>query len=583
MFFSGEKLPKPNRGRMRVQKIENLNFCLDFLRRKKIQLENIGAEDILDENERLILGLIWTIILRFTIENIEIEGQESGEKKHAKDALLLWCQRKTAGYPNVKVENFTTSWRSGLAFNALIHAHRPDLINFDHLNPNESINNLNNAFDVAEKQLEIARLLDAEDVVLHPDDKSIITYVSLYYHYFAKQKTEMTGARRVAKVVGSLMHHEQMEHDFEQISSDILEWIRQTIRWLNDRRFPNSLREMREQLVHFNNYRKTEKPPKYQEKGDLEALFFDIQTQRKAMGRPSYNPPEGLLIHDVETAWGKLDKAENERQLALISEIQRQEKLELKAQLFFRKADVRDAWLREMLNVLNDKFSEAPKDVEASAKLLRNISTQAGPKTERFEALSKLSSELQRESYHNSDSVRQREREIIDRWNAFLTLLKQREGSLISLKDYGDLMRDIGALREELQTLEPLMKTRDTGKHILAVEDFLQKHELHEAAINANGELLRSAKFHFYSFNFQVNGFETSRNSPLNTSKTRVLISMCSNANSMASPDSMITSWDFVAIADSPFNGPRITSSSFKIMKKNSTGSPKNTISVSCF
>lgn len=72
-IISGEKLGKPNRGRMRVQKIENLNKCLEFLKYKRIQLENIGAEDILDGNERLILGLIWTIILRFTIENIEIE------------------------------------------------------------------------------------------------------------------------------------------------------------------------------------------------------------------------------------------------------------------------------------------------------------------------------------------------------------------------------------------------------------------------------------------------------------------------------------------------------------------------------
>lgn len=138
-IISGEKLGKPNRGRMRVQKVENLNKCLDFLKYKRIQLENIGAEDILDGNERLILGLIWTIILRFTIENIEIEviiffkyklkvnffkGQESGERKHAKEALLLWCQRKTVGYPNVRIDNFTTSWRNGLAFNALIHAHR---------------------------------------------------------------------------------------------------------------------------------------------------------------------------------------------------------------------------------------------------------------------------------------------------------------------------------------------------------------------------------------------------------------------------------------------------------------------------
>lgn len=72
-IISGDKLGKPNRGRMRVQKVENLNKCLDYLKFKRIQLENIGAEDILDSNERLILGLIWTIILRFTIENIEIE------------------------------------------------------------------------------------------------------------------------------------------------------------------------------------------------------------------------------------------------------------------------------------------------------------------------------------------------------------------------------------------------------------------------------------------------------------------------------------------------------------------------------
>jgi len=495
-IISGDKLGKPNRGRMRVQKIENLNTCLNYLKYKKIQLENIGAEDILDQNERLILGLIWTIILRFTIENIEIEGQESGERKHAKDALLLWCQRKTAGYPNVKVENFTTSWRSGLAFNALIHAHRPDLINFDQLNPNDPITNLNNAFDVAERQLEITRLLDAEDInVPHPDDKSIITYVSLYYHYFAKQKTEMTGARRVAKVVGSLLEHDHLQNEFEQISSDLLEWIKKTIRWLEDRRFPNSLRDMREQLIQFNNYRKTDKPPKYNEKGELEVLFFDIQTKRKAMGRGAYIPPEGYYIHDVESAWGKLEKAENDRMLALIAEIQRQERLEHKASIFFKKAEVRDSWLREIMDVLNSiKILDSPKDVENSAKLLRNISTQAGPKTERFKALSAMSTELQYENYHDSDAVRQREREIIDRWNAFLNLLKQKEQNLSGLKDYSALIRDIDALSAELRSLEPSMRTNDTGKHILAVEDLLQKHELNEAAINANGDWLRNVK-----------------------------------------------------------------------------------------
>ncbi|CAH2208606.1 jg27131, partial [Pararge aegeria aegeria] len=92
-----------------------------------VRLESIGAEDIVDGNPRLILGLIWTIILRFQIQEIEIdvdEENESSEKKSAKDALLLWCQRKTSGYHGVHIHNFTDSWRSGLGFNALIHAHR---------------------------------------------------------------------------------------------------------------------------------------------------------------------------------------------------------------------------------------------------------------------------------------------------------------------------------------------------------------------------------------------------------------------------------------------------------------------------
>ena len=137
----------------------------------------------------------------FQIQDITVEEADSSETKSAKDALLLWCQMKTAGYNNVNVRNFTTSWKDGLAFNALIHKHRPDLIEYNKLNKSNPMYNLNNSFNVAEEKLGLTRLLDAEDVMMEqPDEKSIITYVVTYYHYFSKMKAESVQSRRIGKV-----------------------------------------------------------------------------------------------------------------------------------------------------------------------------------------------------------------------------------------------------------------------------------------------------------------------------------------------------------------------------------------------
>lgn len=494
-IISGERLPRPNSGRMRVHKIENVNKSLSFLH-TKVRLESIGAEDIVDGNPRLILGLIWTIILRFQIQEIEIDVDEenvSSEKKSAKDALLLWCQRKTSGYHGVHIHNFTDSWRSGLGFNALIHAHRPDLFRWTEVPTTDHVETLNHAFDVAHNHLGIPRLLDAEDVdTSRPDEKSVMTYVASYYHTFARMKNEQKSGRRIANIIGQLMDCDGRKGEYSRLVSTLLEWIRLKIVELDDRALPNSLDGIQRLLLAFKQYRTVEKPPKYKERSEIEALYFDINTMQKSLVGETWSPLEGQLPQDLERAWQHLEQAEHAREIALRTELLRQQRLEQLNYKFNTKSVLRKGYLKEMIQVLSDpRYGSNLAQVDATVKKHEAISADILARTERFEDLSAMAAELVKEKYHGAEAVSRTEQAVLQRWRELLELLERHRTSLARLAHLMALLREADAVGHTLIEMKSQFQSEDVGRHLVDVERLLQAHALQELQLGAVDESIR--------------------------------------------------------------------------------------------
>ncbi|XP_059186811.1 alpha-actinin-4 isoform X5 [Centropristis striata] len=426
--ISGERLPKPERGKMRVHKINNVNKALDFIASKGVKLVSIGAEEIVDGNAKMTLGMIWTIILRFAIQDISVE------ETSAKEGLLLWCQRKTAPYKNVNVQNFHISWKDGLAFNALIHRHRPDLIDYDSLRKDDPVTNLNNAFEVAEKHLDIPKMLDAEDIVgtLRPDEKAIMTYVSCFYHAFSGAQKAETAANRICKVLAVNQENEQMMEDYEKLASELLEWIRRTIPWLENRTQEKTVQDMQAKQEDFRDYRCVHKPPKVQEKCQLEISFNTLQTKLRLSNRPAFMPSEGRMVSDINGAWHTLEGAEKGYEEWILSEIRRLERLEHLAEKFHQKAAIHESWTdgKEAMLTQKDYETSTLSEVKALLRKHEAFESDLAAHQDRVEQIAAIAQELNELDYYDSASVNARCQKICDQWDVLGALTQSRKESL---------------------------------------------------------------------------------------------------------------------------------------------------------
>ncbi|XP_075603504.1 dystonin isoform X12 [Balearica regulorum gibbericeps] len=312
--LSGDTLPR-EKGRMRFHRLQNVQIALDYLKKRQVKLVNIRNDDITDGNPKLTLGLIWTIILHFQISDIHVTGES--EDMSAKERLLLWSQQTTEGYAGIHCENFTTCWRDGRLFNAIIHKYRPDLIDMNTVAVQSNLANLEHAFFVAEK-LGVARLLDPEDVdVSSPDEKSVITYVSSLYDAFPKVPEGGEGI--------SANDVEVKWVEYQNMVNYLMQWIRHHVTIMSDRTFPNNPVELKALYNQYLQFKETEIPPKETDKSKIKRLYKLLEVWIE-FGRIKL--PQGYHPNDIEKEWGKLIIAMLEREKTLRPEVERLEMLQ---------------------------------------------------------------------------------------------------------------------------------------------------------------------------------------------------------------------------------------------------------------
>ncbi|XP_062987335.1 plectin isoform X3 [Elgaria multicarinata webbii] len=366
------RLPR-EKGRMRFHKLQNVQIALDYLKHRQVKLVNIRNDDIADGNPKLTLGLIWTIILHFQISDIQVSGQS--EDMTAKEKLLLWSQRMVEGYQGLRCDNFTTSWRDGRLFNAIIHRHKPMLIDMNKVYRQTNVENLEQAFSVADHDLGVTRLLDPEDVdVPQPDEKSIITYVSSLYDAMPRVPDVQDGVK-----ANELQLRWQ---EYYELVTLLLQWIRHHTMVFEERRVPASYEEIEILWHQFLKFKETELPAKEADKNRSKAIYQSLEA---AVQSGQLKVPPGCHPLDVEKEWGKLHVAILEREKLLRSEFERLErlqrivsKLQMESGLCEEQLNQADTLLQSDIRLINagkapQKSAEIERDLDKADGMIRAL------------------------------------------------------------------------------------------------------------------------------------------------------------------------------------------------------------------
>jgi actinin alpha len=438
--YTGTPL-KPSK--QRVQKIDNLNNALKFVWDSGVEMKvKPQAENFVDGDVRGVLGLVWACMLKF----LRIGDPDDDQALNFKDALLLWAQNKTASY-GIKVENWKNGFKDGLALCAIIHKHRPQLLNYEALNKSDATANLEAAMDAAEKYFQLEKYLTAADIQ-KLDENSLVVYVSEYYYGIAEQRKLDLAARRIGKVIKLTEENDAMRAEYREKAAQLRQLIAKVRVSLEDRTIDNTMAGAKNRLEQFYAYKTNEKNIIIGHQLDLETIYNNLAMRLAHNKRPTFEPGEGLSLKDFNTIIRHLEECEQERKVALHKELNRQIRLLAHDHQHVAITEKMREWIATKDAYLKDRPEiNSVGSAQFQLKLLDAFDVEAQQLQENtLVTLANLKKELLANTYERSTEVSARTQEVEDNFASLLDLSKARRPELEA-----DLAREIEKERLRLE------------------------------------------------------------------------------------------------------------------------------------
>jgi dystonin len=273
------------------------------------------------------------------------------ENVTAREALLRWAKRTTTKYPGVNITDFTSSWRDGLGFSALLHRNRPDLIDWRSIREIKNRERLETVFNIMSEEYKIAKLLDVDDVDTNsPDERSMITYISTIYNVFPQPPK----------------HHPLMDmgsqsqsQEYRTQAQNLLVWCRDKTSMLQERTLDRNLPNLRRLLEDLNKLRNIEVPEKQKDKQKLTVLYGQLERYFQSVGETSLELD--LRPESLEMFWYRLITALADKEHELLLHIQQLQHLEMLADKIEREVEQFDQKITDISFRISDESQRIGK------------------------------------------------------------------------------------------------------------------------------------------------------------------------------------------------------------------------------